>query len=124
MECNEGEIVFKKFIVVGIFNTIFYYACYSLFLFLFGNYILAIILANIIGIGFSFKSFSKFVFDNKNNKLIIKFILVYSWNIILNIVLVKIFSYFMDYYLAGFFATGIVALNSYLLNKNFVFKKG
>jgi len=95
-----------------------------LFLFLFDNYILAIILANMIGIGFSFKTFSKFVFDNKNNKLIIKFILVYSWNIILNIVLVKIFSYFMDYYLAGFFATGIVALNSYLLNKNFVFKKG
>jgi len=123
MEYNEGEIMFKKFIVVGIFNTIFYYLCYSVFLFFFNSYILAIILANIIGIMLSFKTFSKFVFKNKNNKLIIKFVLVYSWNIVLNIILVKIFSYFTNYYIAGFFATGIVALNSYYFNKNFVFKK-
>ncbi len=116
--------LFVKFIGVGIVNTIFYYLLYSLFVFFTHNYIFAVIGANVIGILFSFKTFGKYVFLNDDNRLIFKFLLVYGWNIVLNIILIKIFNGFVkNLYISGLFATVIVALNSFFLNKFYVYKK-
>ena len=116
--------VFIKFIGVGIINTIFYYLLYSIFIFFTHNYVLAVIGANIIGILFSFKTFGKYVFKNEDNKLLFKFLLVYGWNIILNIILIKIFNVFIqNLYVSGLFATMIVALNSFFLNKIYVYQR-
>ena len=73
---------------------------------------------------FSFKTFSKLVFNNKDNKLIVKFIIVYGFNIVLNIFIIKSYLYLFNenLYTAGLFATVIVALNSFILNKFYVFK--
>ena len=114
--------VFIKFIFIGVINTIFYYLLYSIILYLFSNYVLAVILGNIIGILFSFNTFSKYVFEKKGN--LIKFFLIYGWNIVLNLLVIKLYIIFIgeNLYIAGLFATGVVALNSFILNKIYVFK--
>ena len=121
---NRFELFFK-FIFVGIINTGFYYILYSLFILISNNYILAVILANLIGILFSFKTFGKYVFKNEDKRLLIRFLIVYGWNTVFNIVLIDILNLFIknNLYLSGFFATIIVAINSFFLNRYFVFKK-
>ena len=114
-----------KFILVGILNTIFYYVLYSIFIYFGFEYFTAVIFATMIGVLFSFKTFSKLVFNSNNDKLIFKFILVYSANIVLNIFIIKYYVYFYDdnLYIAGLIATILVAVNSFLLNKFYVFKE-
>lgn len=114
-----------KFIIFGIINTIFFYLLYSVFVFIFKDYVIAVIFANLIGILFSFKTFGKFVFNNEDKKLLYKFLIVYCWNIFLNILLIRLFNEFIDnnLYLSGIFSTAVVAVNSFFLNKYYVFQK-
>jgi putative flippase GtrA len=62
------------------------------------------------------------VFKTKGS--LIKFFLIYGWNIVFNILLIKLYLLFIgtNAYIAGLFATVIVAINSFLLNKFYVFK--
>jgi len=117
--------LFFKFIIFGIINTIFFYLLYSVFVFIFKDYVIAVIFANLIGILFSFKTFGKFVFNNEDKKLLYKFLIVYCWNIFLNILLIRLFNEFIDnnLYLSGIFSTAVVAVNSFFLNKYYVFQK-
>lgn len=118
----RDEII--KFVVVGIINTIFYYMLYSLFIYMNFEYFLAVIFATILGVLFSFKTFSKLVFNNSNNKLIFKFLLVYCFNIVLNIFIIKAYVYFCNdnLYIAGLIAIILIAISSFVLNKFYVFK--
>ena len=114
----------KNFILAGIVNTLFYYMVYSFCIFFGIDYKLSVLFATIIGIFFSFKTFSKYVFDNDDNSLIFRFILVYIILYVANIVLIRIFQVFiMNYYISGFFATVCCAVLSFILNKWYVFKK-
>jgi putative flippase GtrA len=112
----------RNFLIVGSINTIFSYTFYSVFLYIGFNYWLSALFSTIIGVFFSFKTLGRFVFHSNNNKLIYKFISVYSLIYLLNITLIKFFngiSY--NYYVAGFFAIVICAAVSFFLNKYFVF---
>ncbi len=113
-----------KFLVVGLINTIFFYLVYALFIFLNFHYSIASLLATIVAMFFSFKTFGKFVFDNNNNKLLVKFLLVTIINYLLNILIIYVFKEFgHNSYIAGLFAALLVACNSFVLNKFYVFKK-
>jgi len=114
-----------KFVIVGMINTIFYYILYSLFIYMNFEYYLAVIFATILGVLFSFKTFSKLVFNNTDNTLILKFLLVYGFNIMLNIFIIKTYVYFYNdnLYIAGLIATTLVAINSFILNKFYVFRR-
>jgi len=113
-----------KFLLIGIVNTVFFYFIYALFIFFEFHYAIATLSATSIGTVFSFKTFGKFVFDNSNNKLLLKFIAVTIFNYFLNIFIisqVKVFG--INDYLAGLIAVIIVAVNAFVLNKYYVFKK-
>jgi putative flippase GtrA len=113
-----------NFIKVGVINTVFYYLLYSVLIFLGLNYKIAVFLATIIGILFSFKTFGKFVFNNEDKNLVFKFILVYIILYFVNIGLIGIFkNYETDLYISGLFATLLCAALSFILNKWYVFKK-
>ena len=113
-----------KFIYIGIINTLFYYLLYCLLIWMGFNYIISVIGANSVGILFSFKTFGKYVFNNEDIRLIFRFLLVYGWNILLNLIIIKIFSGLINsLYVSGFIATIIVALNSFFLNKFYVYEK-
>jgi putative flippase GtrA len=113
-----------KFFLIGFINTIFYYVTYAFFIYIGFSYPLAVFVAAIFGTLFSFKTFGTFVFENTNNKLIFKFTLVIVANYLINISIIYILTkYGYSYYSAGFFATLVVAFNSFFMNKRFVFRK-
>jgi len=115
--------LFFKFIIVGLINTMVFYLLYSIFVFIFNNYIIAIIFANVIGILFSFKTFGKYVFNNEDKKLLFKFLIVYCWNVVLSILLIKLSTIFIseNLYFSGILPIIIVAINSFFLNKYYIF---
>ena len=115
---------FVKFVFFGVINTIFFYLVYAFFIFIGFHYGIAVTIAAIIAMFFSFKTFGKFVFQNNNNKLLVKFIFVTIINYLLNLFVVFLFVKFgYNSYIAGLFATVTVAVNSFILNKYYVFKK-
>jgi len=114
-----------SFMLVGLLNTIFYYIVYSTIIFFGYDYKLAVFIATIIGIIFSFNTFKKFVFTNASsygNKLFYKFLAAYIILYLVNIIFIKVF-YNMgaDYYYAGFFAIFPYTVLSFLSNKFYVF---
>ena len=111
------------FIITGIVNTIFYYLMFSLFIWIGLDYKLAVLIATVIGVVFSFNTFGKFVFLKRNRFMFVKFILVYVVLYFINILIIKILNeYWHNYYISGFVSAIICAGISFLLNKFFVYK--
>lgn len=118
------EKTFVRFILVGILNTIFGYLVYAISLFIGFNYFFATLFSAVLGVLFNFKTIGKLVFDNSNNNLIFKFIACYCVIFVFNIFLLWIAATSnMNLYYAGMVVTAIGALLSYIINKNWVFKK-
>jgi putative flippase GtrA len=112
-----------RFILVGILNTIFGYSIWAILLFFGMHYALAVIVSTLFAILFNFKTTGYLVFKNKNNKLILRFALIYTATTVLNILLLKIAKILsINLYVAGLFITGIIAILSFLLQKYYVFK--
>ena len=115
--------LFIKFILVGILNTAFGYLAFALLLFLGLHYTLAVILSTIAGILFNFKTTGTLVFKNNNDKLIFKFVAVYAIICTLGIIILRMAELAnINLYFAGLVSTGVCAIISFLLNKNWVFK--
>ncbi len=119
----KTDWLFVKFILVGILNTAFGYLVFALLLFLGLHYTLAVILSTVAGVLFNFKTTGTLVFKNHNNKLIFKFVAVYTITTTLGIIILRMAELaHINLYLAGLVSTGICAIISFLLNKNWVFK--
>lgn len=115
--------LFVKFILVGVLNTAFGYFIFALLLFLGLHYTLAVILSTVAGVLFNFKTTGMLVFKNNNNKLIFKFVAVYAITATLGIIILRLAELaHINLYIAGLFSTGLCAIISFLLNKNWVFK--
>jgi putative flippase GtrA len=113
----------QRFLLVGFLNTLFGYAMFSFFIFLKIHYTLSVLLATIVGVLFNFKTFGKWVFYNSDNRLLLKFILVYIVVYVMNIAVIKILLLMKwNIYLSGGVSIVIAALVSYFLNKKFVFQ--
>ena len=121
----KPDILFIKFVLVGILNTLFGYGCYALLLFLGIHYSLAVVISTICAILFNFKTSGTLVFNNRDNRLIFKFVSVYILTMVLNIIGLRIANVFgLNLYYAGFVLTIIMAFISFFLQKYYVFKKG
>ena len=117
------SIQFIKYILVGILNTVFGYAVFALLLYTGLHYALVCILSTIIGVLFNYKTYGKLVFNSKKNVLI-KFVLTYVITTSLSILGLKIAnSYNINLYFAGFILTCLMAIISFILLKNYVFKE-
>lgn len=69
---------FIKFLFVGGLNTLFGYGVFALCTFLGCHYTLSTLIATILGILFNFKTTGIIVFKNSNNRLLLKFLIVYG----------------------------------------------
>jgi len=118
------ENKFIKFIFVGILNTIVGYSLFTLFIFLNIHYSLAVLFSTILGVLFNFKTIGKLVFDSHDNSLIFRFILVYVVIYVLNTGGLWVFKNngFENMYINGFVLLAPLAIVSFVLNKEFVFK--
>jgi putative flippase GtrA len=65
------------FVLVGALNTLFGYGCYALLLWLGLHYGMATLLGTILGVLFNFRTTGRLVFQNHDNRLLGRFILVY-----------------------------------------------
>lgn len=114
---------FTRFLITGGINTLFYYMLFGGCVYLNMDYRVAVLLATAVGIVFSFMTFSKYVFNNRNKKLIFRFIMNYVVVYFLNIYIIGFLHnhWNMNLYLAGFIAMLICAILTYILHKFFVF---
>lgn len=118
------DLLFIKFVLVGIINTMFGYGLFAFLLYCNIHYALASILATIISVLFNFKTTGTLVFKNHDNRLIFKFVSVYCFTTILSIIGLKIAKIFgVNLYFAGLILTGIMAIITFILQKKYVFRK-
>jgi len=114
---------FLVFIFIGVFNTIFGYGLYWVFLQLGLHYSLAVLMSTVMGVLFNFKTIGRFVFQSNNNVLIVRFSCVYAFLYFLNILSIQlIHSYGMNYEISGALMLVPMAILSFILNKNLVFR--
>lgn len=116
---------FIRFLIIGAVNTAFAYAVYAISIFIGLHYTLAALAQTVLGTLFSFKTMGCFVFDNPDNKLLFKFIAVYTGCYFLNIGFLRLLTQFIlsNLYIAGLISSALVALVSFCLNKWVVFRK-
>lgn len=106
-------------------NTLFGYSLYSLLLFIGFYFVWATLIGQVVGIMFNFKTYGTLVFRNKDNSLIVKFIAIYGFTYLCNIIslgyLINICG--LSDYIAGAIMVIPIGLLSFVLNKIIVFKK-
>lgn len=113
---------FFKFLFVGFLNTAFSYFLYALFVTIGLIANVALFFQYIIGVLWNFKTTGTIVFQNKNNKLIFKFIASYIFTFIINSLFLKLLTIFINPYLAQAILILPIALLSFVLLKKWVFK--
>ena len=120
----------KKFLIVGIINTVFGYffgiISYSLFNSKFGIFLVAII-NNVVSISFSFISFKFFVFNTKKNNWVFEYLksyLVYGVTFIYGVVVLYFCTEIMNFsiYLSQGLAMLATIFITYKGHKSFTFK--
>lgn len=79
------ENKFLRFIFVGALNTAFGYFIFLFLIWIGLHYSIALLVSQIIGVIFNYKTTGYLVFQNKTNKLIIKFFIVYGLLYLLNV---------------------------------------
>jgi len=117
-------IRFVRFVSVGILNTCFSYLIYAGLLFVGLGYVLANLLALLLGILFSFKTQGRLVFRNPDNRLLGRFILGWATIYLGTIALIsQMIALGLDAYSAGALALPVTTVLSYLTQKHFVFRQ-
>ena len=114
---------FVKFIFISILNTTFGLGIFYFFIYIKLHYQLASLFGTIIGVIFNYYTNKKFVFNIKNNtlyKFILVYIFIYFFNIF-NLNLLKNSN--INFYYGGLILIIPSGILTYILNKNFVFKK-
>ena len=115
---------FVRFLIVGTFNTIAYYFIYALLIFFNFNYVFAVTVATVITMFVSFKTFGKYVFENNNKRLIIKFSMLTLANYSLTVILIgTLKTQGLDEYQSGVISVTIVSIVSFVVNRYFIFSK-
>jgi len=113
-----------RYVVVAGLNVVAGYGVFALFIFLDCHYVIAVTASTIFGILFGFKAFSALVFNNKNNLLLLKYLLVWATVYLLNVGgLAVLDSFKVNSYLAGLIMMVPLAGLGFLLNREFVFKR-
>lgn len=117
-----GKLV--KYIFVGALNSAFAYSLFALFLFVDIHYRLSVLLTLIIGIMFNFKTVGRIVFESRDNRLILRFVLVYLIAYVIGILGLEILQkQGVSMYLGGILLMPIGAIVSFILFNLYVFRK-
>ncbi len=120
---SHFERKFVKYLFVGFMNTVFSYAVYALFVTFTNRPLYSLGLSYIIGILFNFQTTGRIVFKNKDNTLIVRFVLCYLTTFFINrwALDVLVGQLNVDKYLSQALLVFPVAMLSFLILKYFVF---
>ena len=87
------------------------------------HYTVAAFFGTVLGVLFNFKTTGTFVFKNRENRLIFRYVTVYAVLYLVNIGILKVLNMTgMNMYLAGALPIPLLAVLAYFMQKNFVFK--
>ena len=115
---------FFRFLMIGGINTLFGYGIFVALIFFGVHYSLASFFSTVLGVLFNFKTTGFFVFRNKSNHLIFRFVGVYGVVYLTNLFFLFVFNHFgVSNYIAGALLLFPIAFFSYVLNRQFVFLK-
>ena len=115
---------FIRFVLVGCLNTAFGVVVYCLCIFIGMPYFIATLVSNVLGVLWNFKTTGRLVFENGDNRLIFRFTGCYIVIYLINTIAVKLLLLAgLNDYWAGILATPLVAICSYTLLKNFVYRE-
>lgn len=115
---------FIRFLFVGGLNTIFGYSIYCLMILLGLSYIWATVIQQVLGVLFNFITTGALVFENSDNRLLLKFITNYMITYFISVGVNKGLQewYDLDTYISGMGGTFVAAMASFVLLKYFVYK--
>jgi putative flippase GtrA len=114
--------LFVRFLCVGVLNSAFGYGVFSLLIYAGMHYAPALLFATISGVLFNFKSTGSLVFKSHDNKLIFRFIGIYTIIYLVNLVGLKLLSFInVNIYFGGAILLFPMAVLAFILNKRFVF---
>ena len=119
------NVQFLKYLIVGGGNALFGYSVFVLFVYSGMQYSLAVLFSTLIGVLFNFKSTGTIVFGNKNNRRILRFIAVYCFVYVINVLGIKFLrDYGLNTYVSGAILLFPLAVFSFVLNTLYVFREG
>ena len=112
-----------RFLMVGALNTCVGYALFALFVWIGVPYPAAIGLSTIVGVFFNFLSSGRLVFGNTSNSRLGRFFLVYGVLYLTNLgFITALLTLGVNIYLAYAITLPPIAVATYFLQLNFVFK--
>jgi len=115
---------FFRFLVVGGINTLFGYGVFALLILTGLHYAWAALISTIAGVLFNFKTTGKFVFQSHDNKLIVRFVLVYALLYGIQVSALKGFELIsISALIGGALLLLPMAVIAFILNKRFVFHR-
>ena len=107
---------------MGVLNTLFAYAVFSLFLYLKFHYSLASFFSIVLGILFNFKTYGRLVFNRRDNALIFRFVVLYAVLYLISTGGLWVFNRIgIDLYYANAMMLVPVSVLAFYLNRRFVF---
>ncbi|HMK89275.1 MAG TPA: GtrA family protein [Methylocystis sp.] len=115
---------FARFLVVGVVNTLFGYGVFCLALWATQQPTLAVVISTVLGVLFNFRSTGVVVFGSRDPRLLLRFVFVYAFLMVCNILLLRLLALFgLPAALGQALLVLPLAVLSYLLNREFVFLK-
>jgi len=122
---SRFERKFIKFLFVGGINTLFSYVIYALCVTIISRATLSLFISYVIGIMFNFQTTGRIVFKNSDNSLIYKFFGCYILTFLINRYALStlVDTMGLNKYLSQALLVFPIAMVSFLLLKNFVFKE-
>jgi len=112
-----------RFLIVGVFNTLFSYIVFFIVYYLIGQKELTVTISFIIAVSFNYQTISRYVFSDANEKKFLIFISVYLVGYFLNLIhlWITVDIYHINVYLAQISTLLYLPLLSFYLNKKYVY---
>ncbi|MDG4812245.1 GtrA family protein [Hydrogenovibrio sp. 3SP14C1] len=116
--------MYIKYLLVGGLNTLFGYLVVIALLFLGVHYAVSVLVATILGVVFNYRSYGRFVFNNRSwsGRYFIRFVGFYMVLYSLNVVIIAVMKYYgVNLYIASFIAVLLIAGLGFVFNQRYVY---
>lgn len=114
-----------RFGMIGVWNTIFPYALYALAVYIGAAYYIALLFASIAGVVNNYLTFRAFVFGDRQNASVLRYLLGFAAVYIVSVATTGLFINVGGFnpYLANAMAIPIIAGVSFIVNNLYVFRR-
>ena len=116
-------MLFARFLIAGVFNTVFGYAIYGLAIYIGLHFGVALLIATLIGVVFNYFTNKTYVFKRKNERVFIAFVATYATVYVVNFIgIFFLKSLVNSSYMAALIILPLSAILTFVINKKVVFR--